>query len=124
MRGVPTCGVPTCGSVGLNLTRAALDAVTKYPWPKGGVPGGEQRQVRLLRRRPGDRRLGSRRRPDRPTCLEAQVMDWADDVAYPSTMSEDGVVSGESTCGCWPTATPPGRWRVGHPRCTGRARRG
>lgn len=82
-------------SRGLNLTRASLDAATKYPWPLGratefgnttkfGVYDDDQEVF-------GWMRAGA---PEGAKCVEAQIMDFADDVAYSVHDFEDAIVEG------------------------------
>ncbi|CAN5696519.1 deoxyguanosinetriphosphate triphosphohydrolase [soil metagenome] len=92
-------------SVGLNLTRATLDASTKYPWsrrgaeaPHGSHADGTRRAVKKFGVYDDDREVFAWLREGvegRRRCIETQVMDLADDVAYSVHDLEDGIVSGK-----------------------------
>ena len=81
---------------GLNLTRATLDACMKYPWThdqasrgarKFGVYDDDVEVFRWVRDGVPENRAGV-------PCLEAQTMDWADDVAYSVHDVEDAILAG------------------------------
>jgi len=87
---------PDGHSYGLNLTRASLDASTKYPWPaQQSVPDPSGREkfgfyaddIAVFEWM----REGT---PSRQRCIEAQVMDLSDDIAYSVHDFEDAVVNG------------------------------
>jgi dGTPase len=79
---------------GLNLTRAALDAALKYPWARGEVSRAKWCFY------PSEREEAARVRDGVPPerhwqrSVEAQVMDWADDVAYAVHDIEDFTLAG------------------------------
>jgi dGTPase len=73
------------GHKGLNLTSASLNALLKYPWPRGqaveekehtkwGYYEGDRPSFELARSRDG--------KDSKRKSVEAEIMDWADDVAY------------------------------------------
>ncbi len=91
------------GSAGLNLTRAALDASCKYPWVQADAPArADGKPNRKFGVYTDDMpvfewfRRGARDADVPPTqkCMEAQVMDLADDISYSVHDVEDAVFGG------------------------------
>jgi len=82
---------PSGKSLGLNLTRASLDAATKYPWARAtnprkfGVYDDDTEVFTWMRQ-------GA---PDGRKCIEAQIMDWSDDCAYSVHDLEDAIFAGQ-----------------------------
>ena len=84
-------GVPA----GLNLTRATLDAICKYPWVKAGGPD-LAKSTRKYSVYPDDAPVFAWMRQGAPAgrrCLEAQIMDLSDDIAYSVHDVEDAVAT-------------------------------
>ena len=83
--------LPDGKSIGLNLTRASLDAATKYPWSRAvnakkfGIYEDDLEIFNWYRSG-----IDSSK-----TSVEAQIMDWSDDVAYSVHDLEDSLVSGQ-----------------------------
>ncbi|MFV0372655.1 deoxyguanosinetriphosphate triphosphohydrolase [Microbacterium sp.] len=83
-------------SVGLNLTRASLDATCKYPWTLDAPvpdPGGRLKFGVY----PDDEPVFAWLRqgaPGRVRCIEAEVMDLSDDIAYSVHDLEDAILNG------------------------------
>ncbi len=77
-------------SIGLNLTRASLDAASKYPWmrkPNSNKYGVYSEDVDVFNWMRNGRK-------DDQNCFEAQVMDWSDDVSYCVHDIEDAIHEG------------------------------
>ncbi|EMQ99247.1 deoxyguanosinetriphosphate triphosphohydrolase [Paeniglutamicibacter gangotriensis] len=89
----------TGASAGLNLTRATLDAACKYPWLRADAPQKNGKQTGKFGVYADDApvfdwlRAGSGAQP-RQTCVEAQVMDLADDISYSVHDVEDAINAG------------------------------
>ncbi|WP_346845224.1 deoxyguanosinetriphosphate triphosphohydrolase [uncultured Rothia sp.] len=91
------------GSAGLNLTRATLDATCKYPWDVADAParpdGRENRKFGVYADdmpvfnwfRQGAKEAGAE---SGQKCMEAMVMDLADDISYSVHDVEDAVFGG------------------------------
>ena len=78
-------------SVGLNLTRAALDGATKYPWSR-------KENSRKFGVYDDDLEIFTWMRKEAPVgkkCIEAQIMDWSDDCAYSVHDLEDAIFAGQ-----------------------------
>jgi dGTPase len=86
-------------AAGLNLTRASLDASVKYPWRHGQGPTGEDgTPTAKFGVYADDVPVFTWLREGAPIgrqCIEAQVMDLADDISYSVHDVEDAVVSGK-----------------------------
>lgn len=80
---------------GLNLTRATLDAITKYPWARGMGPDAKKSFTKYGYYVDDEDVFGWMRAgaPKNRRAMEAQVMDLSDDIGYSVHDLEDAVVT-------------------------------
>lgn len=95
----PKVFTDTGGPAGLNLTRATLDACIKYPWSRDNAPTPDKAgaPIRKFGAYADDSTVFAFVRQGRTgteRCIEAQLMDLADDIAYSVHDVEDAVNSG------------------------------
>lgn len=92
---VTTLAIRTEAKDGLNLTRATLNSILKYPWmretagkksKKWGAYESEREDFEFARRY---------LQGDEPKTLEAEIMDYADDIAYSIYDLEDFYKAGK-----------------------------
>jgi len=81
-------------SFGLNLTRASLDAAVKYPLTRTNADGSVNRKYSAYDEDAAVLEWVRAGHVDGAPPMEAQVMDFSDDIAYSVHDVEDGIVSG------------------------------
>ena len=81
-------------SYGLNLTRASLDAAVKYPVTRTNPDGTLYRKYSAYDEDAAVLAWAREGHTDNMPPMEAQVMDFSDDIAYSVHDVEDGIVSG------------------------------
>ena len=81
-------------SYGLNLTRASLDAAVKYPVTRTNPDGTLNRKYSAYDEDAEVLAWAREGHTDDMPPMEAQVMDFSDDIAYSVHDVEDGIVSG------------------------------
>lgn len=83
---------------GLNLSRASLDAATKYPWtaadPVADVSGGGRLKFGVYAEDEPVFHWLREGAPGRERCIEAEVMDLSDDIGYSVHDFEDAIING------------------------------
>jgi dGTPase len=73
---------------GLNLTRATLNALLKYPWYRE-TDGDEEKKWGAYHSEKHSFEFARQGLPAKHRTLEAELMDWADDIAYSVHDMED-----------------------------------
>lgn len=81
---VTKIAIRTTAYPGLNLSRATLNALLKYPWTRGS--GGTKQEKKWSVYHTENSEFVFAREGwqagDTRKCVEAEIMDWADDIAY------------------------------------------
>ncbi|WP_084157028.1 deoxyguanosinetriphosphate triphosphohydrolase [Haematomicrobium sanguinis] len=93
----PKVVAPDGTPAGLNLTRASLDAASKYPWSREDAPIIHGHRTGKFGVYADDLDVFNWVRegaPEGRTCIEAQVMDLSDDISYSVHDVEDAIVAG------------------------------